>query len=87
MPNIREKLAEIICDNPFLCVPGGFLFYEKAADNLIANGVTVPVRCKECKFWREDILIDDDDTKCCSIGMYMTKGNNFCSFGKRRDGE
>ena len=45
------------------------------------------VRCKDCKFWREDILRDDDEMKCCSIGFYMTKGDNFCSFGKRREGE
>ena len=54
------------------------------------NGYAVHVvRCKGCRYWRDDILRDDDDgeMKCCSIGMYMTKGDDFCSFGKRREGE
>ena len=43
------------------------------------------VRCKDCKFWRDDIL--QDEMKCCSIGYYMTKGDSFCSFGKKAEGE
>ena len=43
------------------------------------------VRCKDCKFWKDDILRDDGKIKCCSVGYYMTKENDFCSFGKRRE--
>lgn len=52
---MREKLIALlklspscICD---LCGENGRLdeVAEIIADNLIANGVTIPVRCKDCK--------------------------------------
>ena len=59
--------------------------YEKGYLDGKTDAMASILRCKDCKFWREDILRDDDEIKCCCIGMYMTKGDNFCSFGKRRD--
>ena len=60
------------------------------ARKAIVNAPTVDavevVRCKDCKHWRDDIL-RDDEMKCCPIGMYMTKGDDFCAFAKRREGE
>lgn len=51
------------------------------ADALIAAGVTIPVRCKDCKWY-------------CGIGCIKPhhirpmKNDDFCSYGERRvDGE
>ena len=42
MPNTREKLIELLFDSPSLnCLYGTYEEYEKNADFLIANGVTV----------------------------------------------
>ena len=56
MPNTREKLIELLKYSPFLDVVNGYKSrptFEMAADHLIANGVTIPVRCKDCKHWDE----------------------------------
>lgn len=80
---MREKLIELLKE----CFDTGRYSFDDIADHLIANGVTITVRCKDCKFWKDDILRDDDEIRCCFIGMYMTKGDNFCSFGKKIEGE
>lgn len=85
---MREKLIELlklspscICD---LCGEKG-RFDEVAeiiADNLIANGVTIPVRCKDCKhFWSSF-----SGTHSCKLhkGLVGTKYDSFCSYGERR---
>ena len=60
---------------------------EQAYKNGYADALASLVRCKDCRYWREDILRDDGEMKCCCIGMYMTKKDNFCSFGKMRGNE
>ena len=84
MPNTREKLIELLESSPFLDVLGGLSYYEEAADHLIANGVTIPVRCKDCKHWKDGAAGCTDKVKCCDIGFYMIGENGYCSFGERR---
>ncbi len=67
MSNTREKLIELIAEE-------GFSTYYKLADHLIANGVTIPVRCGECIH-----RVRDNWSKC--IGR---RPHEFCSDGKRR---
>ena len=73
------------------CEFGGSCVMLHKSDSQVCNTFTHKkdyvevVRCKDCKFWKDDILRDDGEIKCCFIGMYMTKGDNYCSFGKRRD--
>ena len=38
---MREKLIELLENSPYLDVLGGLDYYKEAADELIANGVTV----------------------------------------------
>ena len=60
-------------------------FIEKVADHLIANGVTIPVRCRECKD-----LIPESITVCrhCALtGMQVVDEDDFCSYGERRTDE
>lgn len=40
----REKLIDLLC-----YIPGA----EEIADFFLANGVTIPVRCKDCIHWHE----------------------------------
>lgn len=41
MPDIKEKLVELLYHSPQLDVLGGLSYYEEAAEWLIANGVTI----------------------------------------------
>ena len=41
MSEQRKQLSEMLSDSPYLDVLGGWEFWERAADHLIANGVTV----------------------------------------------
>lgn len=57
--------------------------YEVIADHLIANGVTIPVRCQDCKHWKNEINGCTEDKRFCDIGFYMVHKDGFCSFGER----
>lgn len=57
---------------------------RKLADFLLANGVTIPVKCKDCKHF-------DEHTKKCYVFSHdcievqlEVDGDHFCSFGERR---
>lgn len=81
MDNTREKLIEL------------FFSYQKQynslvvskdglADHLIANGVTIPVRCKECRYYNQKdlectIKFDSDGER---LGM---SPNYYCADGKK----
>ena len=73
---MREKIIELLMQKGF-GVEGATI----AADHLIANGVTIPVRCKECKY-----LYDELDDYCCTShrGLARICENSFCSYGERR---
>ena len=78
---MREKLIELLRYVQYL---GGL--EEKIADHLIANGVTIPVRCKECKhnedcirriqFWGRNPVLELNTSEYHPI--------DFCSYGERR---
>ena len=77
---MREKLIELLSEVQYL---GGL--EEKIADHLIANGVTIPVRCKECKYRRGDFF----GGFVCRLhkGLAMVTDESFCSRGERRTDE
>lgn len=75
---MREKLNKLMCEalETDECV--GHCNHppcwkvKLAVDSLIANGVEIPVRCKDCKSQSE-----------CKFAQYQ--GNDgFCSYGERR---
>jgi hypothetical protein len=90
---MREKLIELVATAP------GHANYEiysiaDIVDDLIVNGVTIPVRCKDCKhgIWDEDeglyrcVYDAEYDEK---YGEYFgfaeyNDGEHFCSYGERR---
>ncbi len=91
MPNKREKLIDLLVDFVEVDVwdNGEFIEkdinFEKIADHLIANGVTIPVRCKDCKYRRGDFF----GGFVCRLhkGLAMVTDESFCSYGERRTDE
>lgn len=78
---MREKLIEVL-EGLFVDYGASAIFFTKGeaeviADHLIANVVTIPVLCKDCKYWcayfdscdKTDNTMHEDD---------------FCSYGERR---
>lgn len=71
----REQLVKIIRAELHYCnsAPFSMRCMREFADYLIANGVSVPVRCVECI-----------NNECCSIREAIGE-NGYCSKGKRRE--
>ena len=83
---MREKLIELL-DVALFSINwdwGDIPNTDELADHLIAKGVTIPTRCEDCRFWADGVEGCTDDEKCCKIGYYMTKGNDYCAYGKRK---
>lgn len=93
---MREKLIELIYNfhldtNNYICDGCGSRYAKKVceeiADHLIANGVTIPVRCKDCKHYKLKKNINNKPAMFCmnqDALWYNTKPDMFCSFGERR---
>lgn len=93
--NTREKLIDLLCQahnkatdaSAFECATYAQML-EVEADNLIANGVTIPVRCKDCKGWcTEEIAKRYGVDRYCTATMMPTNADDFCSYGERRTDE
>ncbi len=51
---MREELIELLITSPGLTTMLGTMAeFAENADWLIDRGVTIPVRCKDCKYWDE----------------------------------
>lgn len=79
-----EQLIKLLEEAPGQANNEVYSFAE-IADHLIANGVTIPVRCKNCAFWSDGVAGCTDHVKICTIGFYMIGENGFCSFGEIKD--
>lgn len=64
----RERLIELIQHE---VVP---YFAERIADYLLANGVTIPVRCKDCRYY-------NDDGEYCGMWGEVRHPEHFCDEG------
>lgn len=67
----------------------GLLTAQHTADDLLANGVIVPVRCKDCEYYTPIIQAS---AKWKSKTFYCTRNANmkmnktdFCSFGELKE--
>ena len=80
--DVREKLVELLTEF-YGCDP---MYYDVDAQaivqHLVGNGVTVVVRCKDCKW-----LYDDMNDYCCRShrGLVRICENSFCSYGERKE--
>ncbi len=97
MTGMREKLIELLCKahNAVTdrCIENGSwskwgMSYaeqiETEADSLIANGVTIPVRCKDCRHWIERTVDGVDTFHICWFTESLASKNHFCAYGERR---
>lgn len=87
MKTDREKLIELLGD--FLDempLTEGSGLYESFADYLISKGVTIPVRCIDCRYLESDDW-DGETLYCCVQGMNMgdVTPNTYCCYGERKD--
>ena len=91
MPNTREKLIELLRIPTYIKCGDAVIGERKMpidqaeglADHLIANGVTIPVRCKDCKH----IETIENSIPYCTWNCSGCGYDDFCSYGERREGE
>ena len=88
MPNTREKLIELLSQvqyqgNAVHGYQDKYILNSELADHLIANGVTIPVRCKNCHrcgvYTSGKLYCKHQD------GLTDPKPDDFCSYGERRN--
>ena len=75
---MREKLIELISQIQYM---GGL--ESRLAYHLIANGVRIPVLCKDCKN-RDEITGECKHPKAVGWDVLIPDDNDFCSYGERR---
>ncbi len=105
MDNTREKLIELlletkeamneICENTSCktCQYDKYGFncgWAVKADHLIANGVKIPVLCKECKhcdfcYPAKEIGKEAIPAWYCTKYRRFHKPDDFCSYGEKRE--
>ena len=80
--DVNEKLVELL-DNAIIDSDDnyGFPNTNQVADRLIANGVTVVVRCKDCA------VPHNKYTGCPMLNGLVTPPDFYCPFGERKDGD
>lgn len=94
---MREMLIELFYDNNVRCDQKIEGLVDDVMD-IIANGVTIPVRCKDCKHrgddvhcpmcFEEEIEWDDDGyTEVDYVLHDRTIDDGFCDRGERGDEE
>ena len=91
----RERLIELLTDSMDKQYEKRRLITpQHTADDLLANGVIVPVRCKDCKHFIPDEMLDhkeyqneiEADGVCDNIDKYTDK-DHFCWYGKLKERE
>ena len=87
---VREKLIELIgmaqdcgCDLTDV-IKMNYVENDALADCLIANGVTIPVRCKDCVHMRKKF-----NARYCKVWRAFNGmgDEGFCNYGERKDGD
>lgn len=88
---MEETLMKALCDSLHYtfdeeaCV--STLDLKKTVANLIANGVTVPVRCRHCKFhhWEQEPCHGKTE-HFCSVLNAQVFPDFYCYHGKPKEG-
>ena len=88
----REKLVELLSDEfHFTFTP---IAIASVAEYLLSHGVAVPVRCGECKYYRNHpnglcFLWTEPSTndRGWKGDAHCVEPDDFCSYGERKDNE
>ena len=67
--------------------PSESYIVEKCIEKINRLPMMEVVRCKDCKYGVLDTTDDYGWHLCCYDGSSWNKGNHFCSYGERREGE
>ena len=83
---MREKLLKL------LIAAQDLITLSRKADFLVANGVTIPVRCEECKYSYDGVANlmcgrCGQNINGIRLGGVSVKAEHFCSYGERKDNE
>ena len=82
---LSELLSECLCFGYDDITGTNYVKVSDTADRLIENGVTIPVRCKDCREWcREEIAKRYNAPRYCMLTGVITDEDDFCSCGERR---
>jgi hypothetical protein len=73
-PPTRLKCVGRMCGKTYTTLSG-------VAEHLIENNVVAVVRCKDCKYSRED---EESTYYGCTLYRDMRKGSDFCNYGERK---
>ena len=76
---MREKLIELLEEAPGHANNEVYSFREIAVF-LVANGVTIPVKCKDCKWWHDQRCTNINGANCLIFNPHW-----FCCSGERKD--
>ena len=85
---VRVRAIGMDLSTRFLVLDMCDRFARQIRDNeLLVKQVcaTIPVRCKECKHWKDGVSGCTDHVKCCDIGFYMVGENGDCVYGERKE--
>lgn len=89
MVDVKETLLRLVgevqdcgCDVTDV-VEMNYVENQVLIDHLIANGVTIPVRCKDCTYWKNAKVNKKGFLICPASGMEITE-EDYCSYGERR---
>ena len=75
----REKLTDLIYSFRDICSRD---WAEIIAGHLVSHGATIPVRCKDCKWWRDFTCTNKNGANGPVIN-----GIWFCAAGERKDND
>lgn len=77
----REKLIELLDHATQIFRFDAWENTDKIADYLIANGVEIPVHCKDCIHFH---MMEDGYHDCINIyGIDFPQPDDFCSYGEK----
>ena len=62
---------------------------EEYAEELVRQGVVMPIRCKDCKWYQNLEIVDKVQTRCFNLAglSRVCNPNDFCNYGERKDEE
>ena len=81
-----DALIFDFCDHPTYSATMFFKIRNRINNASTIDAVPV-VRCKDCKHGEVDDPKDFPDQYYCHAGCGWNKGDFFCSYGERKDGE
>ena len=76
----KEKLVELLETIPY----AQRLYPDLYVDMLIENGITIPVRCKDCKHMEKVGL---NNHRYCNVWRHINGmgDDGYCNYGERKD--